>query len=126
MEARSADRMDRAEFAGFSRGNPHAERLADRVEQTLAAARQQNMNPTRTAIYYLLLGQEVDQKRGGQVRQQQRAGARHVAAQTTQPGTPRSTVAAPRRRPAEDGMEAVEARLRNVTIGDYLGNERDL
>lgn len=119
-----ADMLDRTRFDALKESNPHMARLAPQVEQQLIAARQQNMNPTREALYYYTLGQEVHAKAKTQTRQQQQRGARRVASQTTQPGAQRSTAAAPRREPGrDDSMEALEARLKSVTVGDFFGQQ---
>jgi hypothetical protein len=110
------DLMDRQSFAAVQRQEPIAKRLADKVEQTLAQARSQGMNPTREAILNLLVGQEIRDKARQQIESQRRRGARQIAAQTTQPGSPRSNVPSERGRHDDNSIAAIERRLENVIL----------
>ena len=114
-----ADRMDRQGFENFAASRPAARRMASQIEAGLAEARQAGMNPTRQAIYHLLLGRQVDEQSARQTPVQRRNGQQRIASQRTQPGTPRSNAApASRGRRGEDSDEAMVARLKSVTVGD--------
>ena len=114
-----ADRLDQQNFESFAATRPAALRMAQDVERTLAEARQGGMNPTRRAVYHLLLGRQVDERAARQVAQQRRTGQRRIAAQRTTAGTPRSNAPAQRRgRGGEESDEAFLARLKSVTVGD--------
>ena len=116
----AGDRIDKLTFRQIMATEPAAKRLETQVEQELANHRQQGMNPTREAIYDLLIGREVRQRAQRQTATQRTAGARRIASQQTAPGgTARSSVPAERgRRRSDDSDEALDARLRSVTVGD--------
>ena len=116
----AGDRIDKLTFRQIMATEPAAKRLETQVEQELANHRQQGMNPTREAIYDLLVGREVRQRAQRQTATQRAAGARRIASQQTAPGgTARSGVAADRgRRRSEASDEALDARLKSVTVGD--------
>jgi hypothetical protein len=111
------DLFDRQIYQSLCAQEPMAQRLANEVENTLAQARNQGMNPTREAIYNLLVGQEVRNRAKKQTDRQRKNGQARIAAQTTQPGGSRST-AAGGRRAAADPDAGLEDRLRKVTVGD--------
>jgi hypothetical protein len=118
-QVETRDLVDRQMFETLKTRDKLAERFSDQVEQLLVAARNQGMNPTREILLNALVGQEIRQKAGRQTAELRRRGARQIAAQTTQPGGGRSSVAAPAgRRPREDSDEAFMERLRNTTVGD--------
>ena len=104
----TSDRIDRMMWSQIRSSEASARRLDSQVESYLAQARSQGMNPTREAIYNLLIGQEVRAKQGRQTEAQRRGAARRVASQTTRPGTPRNG-AAPQQRPRDDSDEALIA-----------------
>jgi hypothetical protein len=114
----SRDMFDRQLFNSLCQQEPMAARLADEVESTLAQARALNMNPTREAIYNLLVGSEVRNRAKKQVESQRKKGRAQIAAQTTQPGGTRSTAAASRTRAAQDRDAGLDDRLRKATVGD--------
>lgn len=116
-QVQTADMMDRQAYQALAREEPAAARYADQVEQMLALARRQNMNFSREALYNQIIAQEVRTRAKKQAEAQRAKGRREIAAQTTQPGGGRSTAAAPRR--ARDDTDAdLDARLRNVTLGE--------
>jgi hypothetical protein len=110
------DLMDRQAFAVVQREEAIARRLGDRVETTLAQARQMGMNPTREAILNLLVGQEIRDKAKKQIETQRRRGQRQIAAQTTLPGGTRSNVPSERGRRDDNSLAAIEKRLENVIL----------
>lgn len=114
----TGDQLDRQIFAGIKRDEPSARRLEPQVEEYLAAARAQGMNPTREAIYNLLIGQEVRQKAVRQAEAQRRTGRRRIASQTTRTGVGRSTAAGPRQGRRDDTESGLDDRLRQVKVGD--------
>ena len=112
------DMIDRQNFENRKISDPAARRLASQVENYLGAARAQGMNPTRMAVYQLLIGQEYLERADAARTRDRRNGQRAIARQTTQPGSARSTAANPRQRGEVDMSEAaIEERLRNVVIG---------
>jgi len=113
-----ADRLDRQSFDSFAASRPAAQRMAAAVERTLAEARQGGMNPTRQAVYHLLLGRQVDERASRQIAQQRKTGQRRIASQRTTGAAPRSNAPAQRRGRADDSDEALIARLKNTTVGD--------
>lgn len=113
------DMLDRQLFVQLAQQEPMAARLQTEVENTLQQARAQGMNPTREAIYNLLIGQEVRSRAKKQTETQRRRGRAQIAAQTTQPGGARSTAASVRNsRRASDEEAGLDDRLRKVTVGD--------
>jgi len=112
------DLLDRQLFENLRRDEPAARRLADQVESTLAQARQQGMNPTREAIYNLLIGQEYRAKAQRQIKAQQRRGRNRIDSQTTRPGTRPSSVPSQRGRTQDDSEEAIEARLSKIFVSN--------
>src|SRR6266566_5701719 len=60
LSVENADRLDRISYENFSASRPAAQRMATEVETVLSEARQAGMNPTRQAVYHLLLGRQVD------------------------------------------------------------------
>jgi hypothetical protein len=112
------DMLDRQLYSQLAQQEPMAARLTTEVENTLAQARQMGMNPTREAIYNLLIGQEVRTRAKKQTETQRRRGRAQIAAQTTQPGGARSTAAGGRSRRGEDTDADLDARLRSVTLRD--------
>lgn len=112
------DMMDRQMFASLCSAEPMAQRLANQVEDTLVQARNQGMNPTREAIYNLLVGQEVRTRAKKQTERQRKNGRAQIAAQTTQPGGTRSTAAGGRSRAAASPDAGLDDRLRKVSVGD--------
>jgi hypothetical protein len=114
-----ADLLDRQAFDLVKQQEPMAARLANQIEQALAVSRQNNMNPTRVALYNQIFAEEVRSRAKKQAATQRERGRRQIAAQTTAPGGSRSSAAGARRQRSDDNsIEAVEARLRNVTLGD--------
>lgn len=116
-----ADRVDRLNFDNYASSRPAAQRMSAEVERTLAEARQAGMNPTRQAVYHLLLGRQVDERASRQIAQQRRTGQRRIASQRTTAGTPRSNAPpqARGRRGGDDSDEAMVARLKSVTLADW-------
>jgi hypothetical protein len=93
--------------------------MSDAVENLLIAARNQGMNPTREMCLNTLFGQEMRAKAQRQAEKQRTQGRRRIAAQTTRSGGNGSTAASPRgQRRRDDSDEALEARLKGVTMGD--------
>lgn len=113
------DLLDRQLFSSLCGQEPMAQRLSDEVENTLAQARNQGMNPTREAIYNLLVGQEVRSRAKKQADKQRKNGRAQIAAQTTKPGGTRSTAAATRGRTREDVDAGLDDRLRKATMADW-------
>jgi hypothetical protein len=112
------DLIDRQLFQSLCAQEPMANRLSTEVENTLNQARQQGMNPTREAIYNLLVGQEVRTRAKKQTEKQRKNGRAQIERQTTQPGGTRSTAAGGRSRAAANPDVGLEDRLRKVTVGD--------
>lgn len=112
-----ADQLDKQSFAQLCRDEPMFRPLASRVEQELATARTQNLNPTREAIANQIVALDMREKSRRAAETQRRTGRAAIARQTTQPGGSRST-AAPERRNGRDDDASLVQRLRNVTIGD--------
>jgi hypothetical protein len=113
------DMLDRQHFETIKSADPIARRMADAVENLLIAARNQGMNPTREMCLNTLFGQEMRAKAQRQADKQRTQGRRRIAAQTTRPGGNGSTAASPRgQRRRDDSDEALEARLKGVTMGD--------
>jgi hypothetical protein len=113
------DMLDRQHFETLKGADPIARRMSDAVENLLIAARNQGMNPTREMCLNTLFGQEMRAKAQRQADKQRTQGRRRIAAQTTRPGSNGSTAASPRgQRRRDDSDEALEARLKGVTMGD--------
>jgi hypothetical protein len=114
-----ADRLDKQSFETIKANDPVARRLADAVEDQLIAARRDGMNPTREMCLNTVFGREMRAKAQRQADKQRTQGRRRIAAQTTRPGGNGSTAASPRgQRRRDDSDEALEARLKGVTMGD--------
>lgn len=116
-ELTTADRLDRQNFAQLQRDEPAARRLAQEVEDGLILARQNNMNPTREAIYNVLIGQEVRNRMKQQTEKQRARGRQQIARETTRPGSTSSTAPAPRRGEQKRSEDLSEAELLE-RIGD--------
>jgi hypothetical protein len=112
------DMLDRQLFTQLAAQEPMAQRLQNEVENTLQQARAQGMNPTREAIYNLLVGQEIRSRAKKQTETQRRNGRARIAAQTTQPGGARSTAGSTRGRQRDSETAGLDDRLRKVTVGD--------
>jgi hypothetical protein len=97
--------LDRQSFAQLQRDEPAARRWADQVERVLTQERAQGRNPTRETVYTYLAGKEVRSRSGRDTEQQRRTGARRIAAQTTRPGSARSTAATPAQRRGDEFSE---------------------
>jgi len=110
QQVQFGETIDRREWTAACRTDKVRQRFADRVEQTLSSERQAGRNHTREEIYYALLGQELDGKRGQASQRQRREGAARVRSQTTQPGGARSDVARERRE-GDDSLEAARRRI---------------
>ncbi len=110
QQVQFGETIDKREWNAACRTDKVRSRFADRVEQALASERQAGRNHTREEIYYALLGQEMDGKRGQQGARQRREGAARVRSQTTQPGAARSDVAR-ERRPDGDSIEDIRRRV---------------
>jgi hypothetical protein len=112
-----ADYLDRQSFDQLKQQEPMAERLSAKIEEALAHSRRNGMNPTRVALYNQIFAEEVRAKAKRQADTQRKRGRAQIAAQTTRPGTARST-AAPTRRRQDNEDAGLDDRLRKVTVGD--------
>lgn len=115
VQGQLMDRMDQTSFQAAARNDPSMQRLAGKVEETIANLRAQGKYTiNRDTVFTYLFGQEALQRRTPATNRQRREGQRRIAQQTTRPGSARSD--APRgRRPAADADEEL---LRNTTVGD--------
>jgi hypothetical protein len=119
QQIETRDFLDQQSFRALAAVEPMAARLADQIEKDLALERTRGMNPSREALYNWRIGKEVRERAKKQAETQRRRGRARVEAQTTRPGGAGSTAqAAGRRRGGEETLAEVEARLRNVTVGD--------
>jgi len=112
-----ADYLDRQSFDLLKQQEPMAERLSTKIEEALAHSRRNGMNPTRVALYNQIFAEEVRAKAKRQADTQRKKGRASIEAQTTRPGSARST-AAPARRRQDDEAAGLDDRLRKVTVGD--------
>jgi hypothetical protein len=117
-QMQTRDLIDRQMYDQLKTRDSLAERFSGQVEDLLAAARSQGMNPTREVLLNALVGQEFRQKAQRQIETARRRGARQIAAQTTQPGGGRNGAADTRRTRREDPEAGLDERLRSVTIGE--------
>jgi hypothetical protein len=94
-----ADTADRTSFETLVATNKAYAAVADEVEERLAQARAQGMNPQRRALANMLIGERVA-KRGGaaRTRAETRAG-KEIERQQARPGSPRGDVTPQRRQP---------------------------
>lgn len=116
VQGQLMDQMDRQGFQAAARNDPSMQRLAGKVEETIANLRAQgNYTINRDTVFTFLFGQEALQKRTTAASRQRRDGQRRIAQQTTRPGSARSD-ASRGRRPAVDADEEL---LRNTTVGDF-------
>jgi len=124
MNVETFDRLDRITWDNIKSRETAARRLDPQVEQYLAAARAQGMNPTRENIYNLLMGQEIRARASRQTETQRRNGARRIASQRTNGATPRSGVAGrgQQRGEQDTSAEADIALLRGISIGQLTGD----
>lgn len=109
------DRQDQSDFARLKDTNREAARLAPDVERILAAQRAQGIYSfTRAQVFAYRYGEEMLAKARQERPRQQRHAAGRVAAQRTRPGNARGDVA----RGGRDRVDADEALLRGITVGD--------
>jgi len=125
LSVETADRLDRITWDQIKSREGAARRLDSQVEQYLAAERNQGRNPSREQIYNAIVGYEIRSKSSRQIEQQRRTGARRIASQRTNGTGARST--APGRTQAgrgteDNSIEAVTARLRGMTVGQFTGD----
>jgi hypothetical protein len=115
----AGDLFDKQNFAQLMRDEPLARQMQNQVEQMLITARQNGHNPSREALYNLLVGQSVRDRTRKTAETQRRNGRQRIARETTQPGGSRSTVQSPAGRTRrEDDYDAVVQRLKNTRLGD--------
>lgn len=95
------DANDRSTFELAAQRNTALASVADEVEERLATARQQGMNPQRVAIARMILGERLEKRAGAaKTRQTTRATARNQR-QVARPGNPRGDVQTSRRQSAD-------------------------
>lgn len=115
VEYHSADAADKSEFRAFIADNPAAASVRDEVEDRLAMARQQGMNPRRDALAKLILGERMLKRAGGAKTRQQRGADREQQRQRARPTGSRSDQGggqpSGRQRQANDSHAALGARL---------------
>ena len=117
-ELRTADMLDRNEFKQIMRERRLPARYATEVENLLAQARQQNMNPSREDVLYRVIGREWVEKKDRETDRQRIRGQRRIASQTTRPSGTRSTAASAGGRRNQNQAADDEALLRGVSLGD--------
>ena len=118
-ELRTGDLLDQQNFRQVMRDRRLPARYATEVENLLAQARQNNMNPTREWLLKTVIGEEVLSRKDRETERQRNSGRRRIASQTTRPGgAARSTAASAGGRRNQNQDADDEALLRGATLGD--------
>ncbi|HYM33414.1 MAG TPA: hypothetical protein VEU47_19095 [Candidatus Cybelea sp.] len=114
MQFQQADIADRSEFREFLLDHPRLKDISKEVEDRLAQYRRNGVNPKRTEIAKLVLGERALQRGPAAAERQRRQGRERIAAETTRRGTGAggSDVRRTPARANDDSLEATEARLR--------------
>ncbi len=110
------ERDDARDFRNLTQRKPLAKKYEAAVERAIIATRPAgNYVTTREQVYYLLIGQDMDEKASRETPRQQRDAQRRVARQTTRPGGGRSDGARSTSRSGDD-IESARNRTRGVPI----------
>lgn len=112
------DMLDRIQFQQVMRERRLPARYATEVDNLLAQARQNGMNPTREWLLKTVIGGEVLERKERDTERQRIRGQRRIASQTTRPSGTRSTAASGGGRRNQDQAADDEALLRGVSLGD--------
>ena len=113
------DMLDRIQFQNLMRDRKLPSSYNEQVENLLAQARRENMNPSREWLLRAVIGDQVLSRQGKDAGKQRETARRRLAAQTTQPGVGRSTAPAPaRRQQGEESWQEFTARLKSTRLSD--------